>query len=103
MKKLLILLLLVSMCGGSEQVQTEILENTANTSQTEDTANTSQPKIQLVPHKLKILKNLLHHMKILTYLMKSFGEPLKNNLKFMQQTMFHKKPLTLLLNGSIKQ
>ena len=42
MKKLLILLLLVSMCGGSEQVQSEILENTANTSQTEDTANTSQ-------------------------------------------------------------
>ena len=42
MKKLLILLLLVSMCGGSEQVQSEISENTANTSQTEDTANTSQ-------------------------------------------------------------
>ena len=42
MKKLLILLLLVSMCGGSEQVQSEISENTANTSQTEDTANISQ-------------------------------------------------------------
>ena len=42
MKKLLILLLLVSMCGGSEQVQSEISENTANTSQTEDTANTPQ-------------------------------------------------------------
>ena len=36
MKKLLILLLLVSMCGGSEQVQSEISENTEITSQTED-------------------------------------------------------------------
>ena len=42
MKKLLILLLLVSMCGGSEQVQSEISENTVTTSQTEDTSTTSQ-------------------------------------------------------------